>query len=85
MSDLKARFSAMAETAKNLPKRPDDATMLQMYALYKQALEGDVQGDRPPIFDMVGRAKYDSWTKLKGMNSDTAMEQYIALIEKLQG
>jgi diazepam-binding inhibitor (GABA receptor modulator, acyl-CoA-binding protein) len=85
MSDLQARFATAAEAAKNLPKRPDDVTLLQIYALYKQATDGDVQGARPGVFDMIGRAKYDSWAKLKGLANNDAMEQYIALISKLQG
>jgi diazepam-binding inhibitor (GABA receptor modulator, acyl-CoA-binding protein) len=85
MSDLKSQFAVAAEAAKNLPKRPDDVTLLQLYALYKQSTEGDVQGSRPGVFDMVGRAKYDSWAKLKGTTSDDAMGQYIALVAKLGG
>lgn len=85
MSDLQTRFATAAESAKNLPKRPDDVTLLQIYALYKQASDGDVQGARPGVFDMIGRAKYDSWAKLKGLANPDAMEQYIALIDKLRG
>jgi acyl-CoA-binding protein len=85
MSDLKSQFDSAAEAVKQLPKRPDDVMLLQLYALYKQATEGDVTGNRPGVFDMVGRAKYDSWAKLKGTAAEAAMEQYIALVTKLQG
>lgn len=83
MSDLKARFEAAATAAKRLPKRPDNDTLLQMYALYKQASEGDVSGNKPGMFDMVGQAKYQAWSKLKGTAQESAMQQYIELVDKL--
>jgi acyl-CoA-binding protein len=85
MSDLKAMFEAAARDAKSLTKRPDNATMLQLYALYKQATDGDVKGSRPGMFDMVGQAKYDAWAKFKGTANAQAMEQYVALVNKLKG
>lgn len=85
MSDLKTRFEAAAAESKNLPKRPDNDTLLKIYALYKQGSLGDVQGQRPGFPDMVGQAKYDAWSKLKGTSSDEAMENYIELIESLKG
>lgn len=85
MSDnLQARFEAAAQDAQTLPKRPDNETLLQLYALYKQATAGDVSGSRPGFTDFVGRAKYDAWAKLKGTNKDAAMQQYIALVERLK-
>ena len=84
MSDLKTRFAAAAEAATKLANRPDNTTLLQLYALYKQGTAGDVSGARPGVFDMTGRAKYDSWAKLKGMSLDDAMQQYVDLVEKLK-
>jgi acyl-CoA-binding protein len=84
MSDLKTQFEQAAEAAKSLPKRPDNATLLQLYALYKQATGGDVSGGRPGMFDMVGQAKYDAWAKLKGTGKDTAMQQYVDLVASLR-
>jgi diazepam-binding inhibitor (GABA receptor modulating acyl-CoA-binding protein) len=84
MSDLKARFEAAVASSKSLSERPDNATLLKLYALYKQGSTGDVEGKRPGFTDMVGRAKYDAWAGLKGTTSDEAMNQYIALIEALK-
>jgi len=84
VSDLQARFEACAAESKNLKERPDNATLLKLYALYKQATEGDVEGRRPGFTDMVGRAKFDAWAALKGTAGDEARKQYIALIESLQ-
>ncbi|MCU0284016.1 MAG: acyl-CoA-binding protein [Candidatus Nanopelagicales bacterium] len=85
MSDLDARFTAAAEASKTLPQRPDNDTLLALYSLFKQATEGDVQGKRPGFTDMVGRAKYDAWSKLKGMSSEDAKAQYADLVESLAG
>lgn len=81
--DLKASFQAAAAAAKQTKKKPDNATLLKLYSYYKQASEGDVNGDRPGVFDFVGGAKYDAWSKLKGMSKDDAMRNYIKQVEKL--
>lgn len=84
MSDLKAKFEAAAEKSKTLKKKPDNDTLLKLYSLYKQGNSGDVSGDPPSAFDFVGRAKYEAWKKLKGTKSDKAMEDYVALVDKLK-
>ena len=84
MSDLKARFEAAAAVSKTLSERPDNATLLKLYSLYKQGAEGDVQGKRPGFTDMVGRAKYDAWAELKGTANEAAMQQYIDLVTVLK-
>lgn len=81
--DLKSRFEAATAAAKQTKKRPDNATLLKLYSYYKQATEGDVSGARPGGFDFVGGAKYDAWAKLKGMNADDAMNQYIKQVDRL--
>lgn len=83
MSDLRAQFEAAAQTAQQLPKRPDNDTLLRLYALYKQATTGDAQGSRPGFTDFVGRAKYDAWAALKGTSTDAAMQSYVDLVTKL--
>jgi acyl-CoA-binding protein len=85
VSDLKAKFEKAAADSKNLPERPDNQTMLKLYALFKQASSGDVEGKRPGFTDMVGRAKWDAWNEIKGTSSEDAMTQYVALIEDLKG
>ena len=83
MSDLKARFEQAVAESKQLPEKPDNMTLLKIYALYKQASTGDVDGKRPGFTDMVGRAKWDAWNGFKGTSSDDAKQQYIDLIESL--
>ncbi len=85
MADLSTRFEQAVAESKTLPERPDNMTLLKLYALYKQASAGDVEGKRPGFTDMVGRAKWDAWNELKGTGRDAAMEQYIALVEDLKG
>ena len=84
MSDLKSRFEQAVQRSKQLPEKPDNATLLQIYALYKQATVGDVDGKRPGFADMVGRAKYDAWAAVKGESAEAAMQQYVDLIESLK-
>lgn len=84
MSDLKAQFDAAVAASKGLTQRPDNDTLLKIYALYKQATQGDVQGGRPGMLDMVGRAKYDAWAKLKGTPQAGAMQKYVDLIGSLK-
>ena len=83
MSDLNARFEAAVANSKKLSERPDNATLLKIYALYKQATAGDNAEKKPGFGDMVGRAKWDAWNGLKGTSADDAMQQYIDLIESL--
>lgn len=85
MSDLKAKFNQAAEDVKKLAERPDNDTLLKLYALYKQGSEGDVCGPKPGFFDFVGTAKYEAWAKLKGMKAEEAMQKYIDLVKKLTG
>ena len=84
MSDLKAQFEQAAQDVQKLPKKPDDKTLLSLYAFYKQATTGDVTGNRPTGFDIVGKSKYDAWAKLKGTTPDMAMQAYIELVRRLQ-
>lgn len=83
MSDLKSRFEAALAASKTLRQRPDNATLLKLYALYKQASAGDAEGKRPGFTDPVGRAKFDAWAALKGTDAQSAMTQYSALVETL--
>jgi acyl-CoA-binding protein len=84
MAKLKTLFDKAVAASKQLPEKPDNATLLQIYSLYKQATEGDVEGKRPGMLDMVGRAKYDAWAGQKGKSADDAMQEYVDLIESLK-
>ena len=83
MSDLNAAFEAAVANSKNLSERPDNATLLKIYALYKQGTAGDNAEKKPGFSDMVGRAKWDAWNNLQGTAHDDAKQQYIDLIESL--
>ena len=81
---LQEQFQQAQLDSKSLPERPDNMTLLKMYALFKQGSSGDVDGERPGFTDMVGRAKYDAWAGLKGTSQDDAQQQYIDLVEDLK-
>lgn len=83
--DLRQQFEQAKQDVQALPERPDNDTLLHLYALYKQGAEGDVSGEKPGFFDFVGTAKYEAWSKLKGTSQDDAMRQYIDLVAKLRG
>jgi acyl-CoA-binding protein len=84
MAKVKAAFEAAVAASKQLPEKPDNATLLKIYSLYKQATEGDVEGKRPGFTDLVGRAKYDAWAAVKGKSNAEAMQEYIDLIDSLK-
>ncbi len=84
MADLKAQFELAVTDSQSLPDKPDNMTLLNIYALYKQATVGDAQGSRPGFTDMVGRAKWDAWDALKGKSHAQAMQEYVDLIESLK-
>ena len=83
MSDLKTAFDKAMADSKNLSERPDNATLLRIYALYKQGSVGDNTEKKPGFSDMVARAKWDAWNKLKGTSQEEAAQQYIDLINEL--
>ncbi len=85
MSDLQNRFEQAAKDIQSLAERPDNDTLLRLYALYKQGSEGDVSGAKPGFFDFVGTAKYEAWAKLKGIEQDDAKKKYADLVKKLAG
>ena len=84
MADIKAAFERAVKDSKELPEKPDNQTLLQIYSLYKQATGGDNEGKRPGFTDLVGRVKFDAWAALKGKGGDEAMQEYVDLIESLK-
>jgi acyl-CoA-binding protein len=82
---LQQSFEEAVAASKTLDSKPDNDTLLQLYSLYKQATEGDINIEPPAnTFDFVGKAKYDAWTRLRGKTREEAMEQYIALVNQLK-
>jgi len=84
MSDLQQRFDDAVAESKKLPQRPDNNTMLKLYALYKQGTIGDAGGERPGLGDLIGRAKYDAWFAIAGTSKEQAMQQYVELVDTLK-
>ncbi|HUS25412.1 MAG TPA: acyl-CoA-binding protein [Candidatus Binatia bacterium] len=85
MSETKSQFDQAQKDVKTLTQRPGNDDMLFLYSHFKQATEGDVKGSRPGMLDMVGRAKYDAWAKVKGVSSDDAMKRYVQKVKSLLG
>lgn len=81
--ELQQQFESAVARSKELTQRPSNEELLNLYGLFKQASEGDVAGDRPGGFDFKAIAKYDAWAELKGKSKEQAMQDYIALMDKL--
>jgi len=83
---LKEQFEQAVTASKSITSRPDNDTLLQLYSLYKQATEGDATGDGPSNpFDFIARAKREAWDKLQGVTAESAMQQYVELVNRLKG
>jgi acyl-CoA-binding protein len=83
MNDLRREFEQAASDVQQLGTRPDNDTLLKLYALYKQGSEGDLQRTQPGFFDFVGTAKHEAWAQLNGVPKEDAMRRYIALVHQL--
>ena len=82
---MQQMFEQAVADSKALSERPSNDTLLQLYSLYKQATEGDVNGDAPAPFDFVAKAKYEAWSAIRGKSKEAAMQEYIDLVNKLKG
>lgn len=83
--DLHQQFEQAVADSKELSEKPSNDTLLQLYSLYKQASEGDVNIDAPSNpFDFVAKAKYEAWEALKGKSKENAMQEYVELVSKLK-
>jgi len=83
--DLQSQFDQAFLDITRLPRRPDNDTLLRIYALYKQAAEGDIRGAKPGFFDFIGTAKYEAWARLDGLSREQAMQAYVDLVRSLGG
>ena len=86
MSKLKRQFEDTLDYVKNAKGdfKPSNDLKLQMYALFKQATVGDVTGKKPGMMDVVGKAKYNAWAKLKGTSAEAAMQNYVDEVAALK-
>jgi len=85
MASARLTFEQAARDVQSLPERPDNDTLLRLYALYKQGTEGDIAGAKPGFFDFVGTAKFEAWSRLKGVPRELAQQQYVELVASLKG
>jgi len=76
-------FQTAQTRVKTLSRTPTPEELLELYSLYKQAIEGDVKGSRPGMLDFKGRAKYDAWAGRRGTTKERAMESYVSVVERL--
>jgi acyl-CoA-binding protein len=84
--DLQQQFESAVAGSKTLSEKPSNEILLRLYSLYKQATTGDVNTDPPSNpFDFVNKAKHDAWAALKGKTKETAMQEYVDLVNKLKG
>lgn len=77
-------FKDAAERVLKLNEKPSNKNLLKLYALFKQGSEGDIQGKRPGMLDVKGRAKFDAWKEVEGMSQSEAQEKYVALVDELE-
>ena len=75
-------FDEALEKVKSLPDQPPNV-LLELYGLFKQSTTGDVSGKKPGLLDLKGRAKFDAWSSRKGMSKEAAMDEYVAVVQKL--
>lgn len=88
MTDLQTQFNEAVDKVRNAPSdgdfKPSTEYQLKMYSLYRQATDGDVSGKRPGVINVIARAKYDAWSKAKGMSKEDAMQAYIDEVNKVE-
>jgi len=84
MSDLQTLFAQAQKDVNLLSRRPDNDTLLKLYALFKQATEGDATGEPPNVFDFVRKAKFEAWSAMKGTTAQDAMQRYVELVKALR-
>jgi diazepam-binding inhibitor (GABA receptor modulating acyl-CoA-binding protein) len=85
MADTDADFEAAVAAVQGMSQDPGNDTKLRLYALYKQATEGDVSGKRPGFTNPVGRAKHDAWAAVQGMDEGAARAEYVEVVRGLTG
>jgi acyl-CoA-binding protein len=83
MTDLRREFEQAAKDVQQLGTRPDNDTLLKLYAMYKQGMEGNLSRAQPGFFDFIGTAKYEAWGQLHDVSKEDAMRRYIALVRQL--
>ena len=83
MTELEQKFEDAKKHVLDLTSKPSNDVMLELYALNKQATIGDINADKPAMFDFVAAAKYNAWNAKLGMNKEEAQQKYIDYVESL--
>lgn len=83
MNELEEKFEAAKKRVMDLPEKPGNEQLLQLYAFNKQATVGDINSEKPAMFDFVAAAKYNAWNAIKGMSREEAQQKYIDLVDQL--
>jgi len=83
MTELEQKFEDAKKCVMELTEKPGNDVMLELYALNKQATIGDINADKPAMFDFVAAAKYNAWTGKKGMSKEDAQQKYIDYVAGL--
>ncbi|KAK9718583.1 acyl-CoA-binding protein (ACBP)/diazepam binding inhibitor (DBI)/endozepine (EP) [Basidiobolus ranarum] len=77
-------FAKAADEVKTLATKPSNTELLELYALFKQGIFGDNTSEKPGMFDIQGKAKWEAWNGKKGLSKEKAQAEYIALVESLK-
>jgi acyl-CoA-binding protein len=80
---LQEQFVAAQAKVKTLTKRPSNEDLLKLYALFKQATDGDNDTKKPGMFDIKEQFKWTAWNDVKGTSKEAAQQKYIDLVESL--
>ena len=92
---INEQFQAAAQQVNNLPGDVAARYMTELYGLYKQATEGDVNMKANEV-DSAGadqasgpaglsQAQWDSWNQFKGMPEEQAKQRYVARAAEITG
>jgi len=76
---LELRFKKAVYLVRNGPpiSEASNEEKLEVYSLYKQSTEGDINIDQPWAFQLEARAKWEAWNAKKGMSKAEAQQKYI--------
>jgi diazepam-binding inhibitor (GABA receptor modulating acyl-CoA-binding protein) len=78
-----AKFEEAQLLVKTLTERPANEELLDLYALFKQATEGDNNTKEPGMWDLKEKFKWKQWESKKGLSKEDAMNAYTELVNSL--
>ncbi|KAG5511054.1 hypothetical protein GH5_07260 [Leishmania sp. Ghana 2012 LV757] len=78
ISSIDQEFASAQRAFAAMAGKESNEVKLKFYGLFKQATVGDVNTDRPGVFDYPGKAKWNAWSKLKGISLLDAKRMYVS-------